>query len=94
MCGKTVTTSSSFLHSMQYSIYLIIQCNLTINDNLGGGEGNILYLHTKLIMFCTHIFLKSEDRKGTLSYIRVGMVFVHITFLLWLFSGQLNILQK
>jgi hypothetical protein len=59
-----------------------------------GGEEGILYLHTKLSMFCTHIFQKSEDCKGALSHIHVGVVFVHITFLQWLFSGQLNILQK
>jgi hypothetical protein len=91
-CGKTVMTSSSFLHTIQYSIYLIIQCNVIINDNLG--EVGILYLHTKLRMFCKHIFLKSEDCKGALSCIRVGMVFVHITLLPWLFSGQPNTLQK
>jgi len=92
MYGKTIMTLSSFLHSIQYSIYIIIQCNIIINDNFGGG--GILYLHTKLNMFCTHIFLKSEECKGALSYIRVGMVFVHFTFLPWLFSGQLNTLQK
>jgi hypothetical protein len=57
-------------------------------------EEGILHLQTKLSMFCTHIFLKSEDCKGALSYIRVGMVFVPIIFLPRLFSGQLNISQK
>jgi hypothetical protein len=35
-------------------------------------------------MFCKHIFLKSEECKGVLSYIRVGMALGHFTFLPWL----------
>jgi len=62
MYGKTIMTLSSFLHSIQYSIYIIIQCNIIINDNFGGG--GILYLHTKLNMFCTHIFAITEDCKA------------------------------
>ena len=64
MCGKTAMTSSSFLHSIQYSIYLIIQCTLIINDSLGG----IFYLHTKLNVLYTYFPEKRRLQKGTILY--------------------------